>query len=315
MSNVNKVSIIRKLESTSPVNIVNLPEVADRFKNLYVTFHGKSGERYYEAEKFHFAKILQENPALQQCSKLSLYGCFLDMAVNGLSFDPTLKHAYIVPYNNKVKKDGKEVWEKRAQLQISGQGELVMRANHGQIKYADNPVLVYEGDLFKYGTRNDRVYVEHEAAFPRKTDNIIACYLKIVRNDDSVDYKVISIEEVQKLRKFSKDPNSKAWTDGLPGMVQAKTIKHAFRSYPRPRILDKAKFTQLASDTVDEEAEVIEEDIYGLEEGNTDQQPSAPQPSAASIEDIGHITVDDYDFAKPQQKVNGNGRVFQDDDF
>ncbi|MBK7885525.1 MAG: recombinase RecT [Chitinophagaceae bacterium] len=161
-----KVSIIQKLDTTSPTQIVNLPEVADRFKKLYVTFNGKSGEKYYEAEKFHFAKLLQENAKLAECSKLSLYGCFLDVAVNGLSFDPTMKHVYLVPYN--VKK-GDNNWEKRAQLQISGQGELLLRMQQGQIKYADNPVLVYEGDIFKTGTRNGQLFVDHEATIPLKT--------------------------------------------------------------------------------------------------------------------------------------------------
>jgi len=155
-----KVSIIQKLDTTAPAQIVNLPEVADRFKKLYVTFNGKSGEKYYEAEKFHFAKLLQENAKLADCSKLSLYGCFLDVAVNGLSFDPSMKHVYLVPYKNKVIKESREVWESRAQLQISGQGELLLRMQQGQIKYADNPVLVYEGDIFKTGTRNGQLFVD-----------------------------------------------------------------------------------------------------------------------------------------------------------
>ncbi|MBK7883034.1 MAG: recombinase RecT [Chitinophagaceae bacterium] len=124
---------------------------------------------------------------------------------------------------------------------MSGQGELLLRMQQGQIKYADNPVLVYEGDIFKTGTRNGQLFVDHEATIPRKSDNIIACYLRITRNDDSADYKVLTMPEIEKLRKFSKDPNSKAWTDGLPGMVQAKTIKHAFKNYPKLRILEKSK--------------------------------------------------------------------------
>lgn len=319
MSNENKLSIIQRLDSTAPAQIVNLPEVADRFKSLYVTFNGKSGERYYEAEKFHFAKILQENAKLQECTKLSLYGCFLDVAVNGLSFDPAMKHVYLVPYKSKTIVGGQERWETRAQLQISGQGELVLRQKQGQIKYADNPVLVYEGDTFKHGTRNGSIFVEHEAEFPRKSDNIIACYLRVVRNDDSVDYKVLSIDEVQKLRKFSKDPNSKAWTDGLPGMVQAKTIKHAFKSYPKLRILEKSKFTALASDTVDEDAEVINEDIYGLAENvqdshQVDSQLASEQAVRKAAVEVHQAETDDS-FVTHKSVQPVNGKVFHDDDF
>ncbi len=313
-----KVSIMQKLADTPAQQIVNLPEVADRFKALYVTFNGKNSERYYEAEKFHFAKILQENPKLTECTKLSLYGCFLDVAVNGLSFDRTMNHLYIVPYKHKtiVKVDGinKEVWETRAQVQISGTGELLLRMKQGQIKYADNPVLVYEGDLFKMGTRDNSVYLEHEIVLPRKDEaEILACYLKITRNDDTVDYKILTKPELMKLRAFSKDPDSKAWTIGLPGMFQMKTIKHSFKSYPKLRLLQQSKFTALQSETIDELAETVETNIYNLEENKTDGAPvlNLEQNQIQQPE----IPEHDDDFAAAPTQTGTQGVVFDEDDF
>lgn len=269
-TNVGKVGLVQKLEQTAPTQMVNLPEVANRFKDLYAIMNGSNkqvAEVKYEAEKFHFAKLIQDNKALQECTKLSLYGCFLDMAVNGLSFDPAMKHAYVVSFANNVGTRDNPKWEKRATLIVSGYGELHIRTAQGQIKYADNPILVYEGDSFQYGTREGRVFLEHFATFPRVSDNIIACYIRLERPDGTVDYKVLSIEEIMKLKKFSKDPNSKAWTDGLPGMVQAKTIKHAFRSYPKVKL---GQFSQLQSETID----VVPERVidYGLD---TEELPEA----------------------------------------
>lgn len=279
MSTVQKVPLIQQIEATRPHQLVALPDVAQKFKHIYSVMNGgnvQKAEIKYEAEKFHFMKLLQDKPDLQQCSKLSLYGCFMDMAVNGLSFDPAMKHAYIVAFNTNVGTRDVPKWEKRATLMISGYGELSMRINQGQIKYADNPVLVYEGDLFKCGTRNNRLFLEHEATFPRQSDNIIACYLRLERNDGSVDYKVMSIEEVMKLKAFSKDPKSLAWGNGLPGMVQAKTIKHAFRSYPKIRMGD---FSTLQSQVVDADADVTPPIDYGLN-GHT------PGPANVGIGDI-----------------------------
>ena len=167
----------------------------------------------------------------------------------------------------------------------------------------------YEGDLFKMGTRGGNIFVDHESVIPRKNDVIIACYLRITRNDDSVDYKVLTMPEIEKLRKFSKDPNSKAWTDGLPGMVQAKTIKHAFKSYPKLRILEKSKFTALASETVDEDAEVVEQDIYGLE--NTEQ--STGQYQATMIVSPAQKVGDD-EFMQEKPSVQ-NTLTIEDDQF
>lgn len=315
----NKVSIIQKLQATPAVQIPNVPEVADRFKQLYVTFNGKDGARYYEAEKFHFAKLLQENPKLAACSKLSLYGCFLDVAVNGLSFDPAMKHLYMIPVSAKVKAlDGTERWETRAQVRISGQGELHLRVKNGQVKYCDNPVLVYEGDQFSYGTKNGTLFIDHQAMIPRKSDNIIACYLRITRNDDTVDYKIFSMEEIQKLRNFSKDKDSLAWTSGLPGMVQTKTIKHAFRNYPKMRSLAQSKFTQLETDTVDGEAELAG-DIYGLSEepaAITNGAAQTEQPADKTpIQTAEVVTVDDDEFVKTATPVSPTAKSFDDDDF
>lgn len=303
-----KQSLVQRIEQAPPAQLANLPEVAERFKQIYSIMNGGNASvaaAKYEAEKFHFMKLLQDNPELQKCTRLSLYGCFLDMAVNGLSFDPAMKHAYVVSFNTNVGTKQSPKWEKRATLMISGYGELHMRVRQGQIKYADNPILVYEGDEFKHGTREGKVFLEHVAAFPRKSDNIIACYIRLERIDGSVDYKVMSIEEIAKLRKFSKDPNSKAWTEGLPGMVQAKTIKHAFRSYPKIRM---GEFSALQSQQVDADTEVQPVIDYGLN-GDMPKQPveaipvCPPPPATTAPVDTNTMELTDEPKAPAPTKV------------
>lgn len=257
-ANVNqKVSVLQQLEKYSPAQVPVIPEVAERFKKLYAVIHpGAKAEIFYEAEKFHFGKLIKESGTLQECTKFSLYGCFMDVAVNGLSFDPSFKHLYLVPYNVNAGSKANPKWEKRASLQISGQGELLLRQLQGQIKYADNPMLVYEGDEFSFGVKNEKFFINHTVIMPRNSDRIIACYVKIIRNDNSVDYKVLTEDDMNRFRKFSKDvETSKAWNQGLGGMWQAKCIKHAFRNYPKVRA---GEFSKLASETVDEEAQEVE---------------------------------------------------------
>lgn len=260
MAEQKGLSILQKLENARATEIAVIPEVADRFKHLYSVMHRQNGEVRYEAEKFHFMKILNDKADLQACSKLSLYGCFLDAAVNGLSFDPGAGHLYVVSFNANVGNKNNPKWEKRASLMISGKGELLMRIKQGQIRYADNPVLVYEGDKFKYGTDRNGFFVEHEAVVPRQSDSIIACYIRLERPDGTSDYKVMTNEDIQKLREFSKDKESLAWTKGFAGMVQAKVIKHAFRTYPRVQFGD---FSKLATAQVeaDDQAPAID---YGI---------------------------------------------------
>lgn len=306
-----KMSLVQKLNSAPAGQLANLPEVADRFKQIFKVMNGGDDARAavkYEAEKFHFMKLIQDKPDLQQCTKLSLYGCFLDMGVNGLSFDPSMKHAYVVSFNTNVGTKQQPHWEKRATLMISGYGELNMRIRQGQIKYADNPILVYEGDEFRHGTKDGKVFLEHVAAYPRKTDSIIACYIRLERNDGSYDYKVMSIEEIQKLKAFSKDPNSKAWTDGLPGMIQAKTIKHAFRSYPRIRM---GEFTKLQSEVVDADAEILPKIDYGL---NGAMPPTPVEERIEKGAAISSAPADDESFANgpavEEKRVSVEDEIF-----
>lgn len=319
MEQNNKITLVQKLQQSTPAQVAALPEVADRFKNIYTIMNGGDAGRAavkYEAEKFHFMKLIQDKPDLQQCSKLSLYGCFLDMAVNGLSFDPSMKHAYVVSFNTNVgtKRDPK--WEKRATVMISGYGELSMRVRQGQIRYADNPILVYEGDEFRHGTKEGKVFLDHVAAFPRKSDNIIACYIRLERNDGSVDYKVMGIEEVMKLKKFSKDPNSKAWTDGLPGMVQAKTMKHAFRSYPKLRM---GEFSTMQSQVVDAETEDMPRIDYGLNGSMPEPVNNLPEATGVFaptmvVEPVKQPVNDDA-FMEQPAKPQAATTSFDDDDF
>jgi len=307
MTNVNKISIIQKIEQSSPVQLAALPEVADRFKQLFSIMNGKNADIAsvaYESEKFHFMKLLSDKPDLQKCTKLSLYGCFLDMAVHGLSFDPAMKHAYVVAMPTNVGTKENPKWEQRATLFIDGRGELVIRTRQGQIKYADNPIVVYEGDFFKYGTKNDRVYIEHEAVFPRKSDNIIACYLRIERPDCSVDYKVFGIEEVMKLKEFSKQKNSLAWTSGLRGMIETKTIKHAFKSYPKVKLGNFSKLSTEAIEPADESEFKID---YGIP---TEQVSKVVKQNQESITS----NINDTDFVNDPGNVC-NSKSFEDDTF
>lgn len=238
--------------------MVGLPMVADRFKGLYATIHGiknkEVADAFYTAEKFHFLKLINDSKDLQACSKISLYGIFMDVAVNGLSFDPAMKHLYVDTNNVNIGTKESPRWEKRAKASISGIGELVLRQKQGQIKHADNVVIVYEGDEFKYGTSRGETVLEHTKCFPRKSQNILAAYIKLTRNDGSIDYKVLDWDDLMQLKKFSKAPNSTAWTTGITGMMAAKTLKHAFKTYPKVRV---GGFTALQSETIDQETEVV----------------------------------------------------------
>lgn len=294
MTNVNQKEVVaKKLADLPTTQLIEDARVKNKFVQLFQTMHGsKHGEIFYEAEKFHFLKIINENKSVGECSKMSLYGCFMDVAVSGLSFDPTMKHLYLVPFNTNIGTKQTPKWEKRCSLMISPYGELHLRKKCGQIKYVDNPVVVYKGDAFKIKLADGKTMIEYESVLPRESDEIIGCFIRITRPDDTVDFKVLDMGEIQKLRNYSKDPNGKAWTDGLRGMIEAKTIKHAFRSYPKIRMGD---FSQLSSETVD--TEIVDEAIdYSIDETPAQEQSFEPETPAKIEEKKAPIVHEDDAF-------------------
>ncbi len=247
--NVTKVA--KQIKDLAPLEVARDPRVEKQFIKNYEQIHGSTrGEMIYMAEKFHFGKIISDNPMLQKCSSLSLYGCIIDVGVQDLSLDPAKRMCYIVPMGGQAK------------LMISGVGELYLRQRAGQIKYADNPVVVYEGDIFKVGTTKDgAIEVDYQKIFPRKSEKIIASFIRITRSDGSIDFKVFSFEEIMDLKEFSPNKSSLAWGKGIRGMVEAKTIKHAFRNYPKAPLKVDSKFVIMETDVVEKD----KEDIYGGE--------------------------------------------------
>lgn len=290
------ITVIKRLESLKPIEIAADDKVSGKFIQLYETIHGKGmGSAMYHKERFNFEKLLQENPALQECSKLSLYGCFLDIAVNGLSLDPTKPLCYIIPRSCKTGKktpEGKDIYEKRAFITVTGPGELVLRKRAGQINYADNPVVVYEGDLFEASLdKKGAKTVKYKASIPRKSNKIIGAFIRIVRNDGSMDYQWLLENDIDRLKSFSEKANGyykngqrvtgdanalyTSQNGGIDsGFLENKMIKHAFDAYPKVRTGD---FTQLETH---QEPEPI---AYGFEEQEPETQEAEIIPENNSF--------------------------------
>lgn len=248
---------IERLNTLAPLDIVTDDYVRSRFIEVYNTLWGRGGETAYEKESRHFVGILRDKPDLQKAVKFSIFNCFIDIAVCGLSIEPGARAlAYLQGRNCLVGKtpDGKGIYEGRLTLAVSGYGELVLRTRAGQIRHADNPVLVYEEDDFKFSDNDGQKSVRFTCNYPHTSNHIIACYICITRCDGTRDYSVMFEEDWLRLKKYSEE-NNKRWDNNTkqyvhnanalyssnegsidPGFLKAKLIKHAFSTYPKVRI-------------------------------------------------------------------------------
>lgn len=290
MSNLQMT--VEEINQLKPLDIVEHPVVRERFTQIYETLWG-NGEAAYQRESIFFNKALRDNDngKLQRATPFSIFTAFIDLAVCGLSLEPgTRALAYLMGRNVNIGTRDTPKWEGRCVLTISAYGELVMRTRAGQIRHADNPVLVYDNDEFSFKDTDGRKSVSYTCNLPHTGHAITACYLRITRADGSIDYAVMFPEDWCRLAGYSQKQNRGRANDlygmdqnGIvhidPGFLMAKCIKHAFKTYPKVRI---GRGTELQSQQVDEQPQLSDEDIYGVgpETGEVleQTQEAAPQP-------------------------------------
>lgn len=287
---MSKIALtVEQINNMQPTEIVRNDNVRDKFIQIYEAMWtpstGTSGESAYERESRNFNRLLSEKEDVRKkCSKFSLFTAFLDVAISGLSLDPgTRAQAYLLARSVAVETvyeggQKKNRYETQCVLTVSGYGELVLRARCGQIRHADNPVIVYQEDSFEFGECNGQKFVNYTCRLPHTSGAIVACFMKITRADGSIDYSVMLPEDWMRLSSYSARQNSKynnqtrQWEDGKanalytaaggqidPGFLIAKCIKHAFKSYPKARV---GRGTQLESQQTEDH--LITDDIYGV---------------------------------------------------
>lgn len=307
MSNIQLT--VNEINRMDPLDIILSEAVKQRFIQIYDTLWGEgTGEPAYERESIFFNRILADNERLKTgVTRFSIFTTFIDLAVCGLSVEPGVRAlAYLQGRNTKTGKDnnGKDIYEGRLVLTISGYGELVLRSRCGQIKYADNPVLVYEEDSFSFSDTDGHKSVRYTCNLPHKSNHIIACFIRITRTDGSIDYSVMYEEDWNRLAGYSAKQNKK-WDSNRreyvmspnelyssnngaidPGFLMAKCIKHAFKTYPKVRI---GKGTELM--TEQEEPTPSIDDFYSMQSALEKQPEPEPQPFGPQQDTSAGVTV------------------------
>lgn len=334
---MGKIGInVEQLNELKPLEIVRNDKVRDKFIQIYEAMWtpstGVSGEAAYEKESRNFNRLLSEKEDIRKkCNHFSLFTSFLDVAISGLTLEPGTKaQAYLlsrsIAVDSYIDEHGqkKNRYETQCVLTVSGYGELVLRARCGQIRHADNPVIVYEEDSFEFGERNGQKFVNYTCRLPHQSGRIVACFMKITRADGTADYAVMLPEDWQRLSNYSARQNSKfnyqtkQWENGKPnalytaqggqidpGFLVAKCIKHAFKTYPKARV---GRATQLESQQVDENE--INDDIYGITDngeqvdtttgeivsGKPQEQSFAPEQNTSAGVTVDPAATDDDTF-------------------
>ena len=311
----NAISLAKELQSMKAIDVIRNERVRNQFISVYNSIWKEGGEQVYEREAIYFNQQLRDKQNLRECSGTSIFYALIDLAVKGLTLATGAQAlCYLIPRSVKIGIDqsGKDIWEKVCNLTISGYGELVLRKNAGQIRHADNPVIVYEGDTFQYGEQNGQKIVNYMSAFPRRSNKIIACFLKITRADGTIDYSVMTEQDWMRLKGYSDKQNtyydSKTrqyvtksnelyGKDGQidTGFLMAKCVKHAFKTYPK---LNIGRGTALETEIIEQHQPADFDPYGGVDDGQSEHQEQsfAPAPDMSA-----GVTID------PTQQSDNNG--------
>lgn len=255
------------LEKVNKAKHEEIPDLAhDKFIEVYSQKFGKdTAEAFFEEQRGFFLNELTSGPyktMLQDVKGSSIYFAFLFLAINNLSLEKGLSTTcYLECKRFKIgektdEKTGRKnnIYESMAVISVTGYGEIILRQRAKQIRSVDNPKVVYDCDSFRFGERDGKSFVEYEKAIPRPSGaKIIACYVRIIKKDNSVDYFVLDTDEILRLKQYSgkanqywdndrrmmvQRPNALYGTqsDGSDidtGFLKSKTVKHAFKGYPK----------------------------------------------------------------------------------
>ena len=234
-----------KLNELKPVELADNPRVKDSFVNTLVKIHRMeepNAEAIYNREALYYKKAIIGSEKLKNCTNISLYSAFLEIAITGLSIQPGGKSEAYLESRGTKQQDGSYI--NTASLVVTAYGELAMRIRNGQLERMSNPQIIYKEDIFQPRT-NERgdLTVDYRPNIPRKSNEIIGCYVCLVLPKDQRDFKWLLQDDIARLMKYSeRGMGGKAnalysANSGQidPGFLEAKTIKHAMRTLPKLR--------------------------------------------------------------------------------
>jgi hypothetical protein len=251
------------LDRLLPLQIAEDQKVKEAFINVVSKIHKKSIDEatmIYDKESLYFKKALAGSEKLQKCTKISLYSAFIEIAIQGISIQPGQKsEAYLESRGVNVGTRDNPSYINTCMLRITAYGELNMRITSGQIIRMKNPIVLYEGDHFQPLTnQRGELYIDYKPCIPRKSQKIYGAWVCIELPGNSLDFKWILEDDIQRLMKYSiPKGNDKAKPNSLynsenggidPGFLEAKTIKHAMRAYTKLRVSDVASFEDEPTD-------------------------------------------------------------------
>ena len=157
---------------------------------------------------------LMKVPKIAECTIPSVMKAMLDCSSLGL--EPDGRYAHLIPYGT------------TCTLIIDYKGLVALAMRSGQVAniHAD---MVCENDVFEY----DRGELKtHKIDFRKPRGNAYAYYSLVKMKDGTETCQVMSLEEVEAVRKRSKSGSSGPWVTDFPEMAKKTVFKRHSKWLP-----------------------------------------------------------------------------------
>ena len=221
---------------------------------------------------------------LLECDPITIRDAYENCAMVGLSLNPVLQYAAILPVWNKDK------GMHDCALWPMYRGFIKLATDTGLITSVEVE-NVYDADKFSIRKKTDRTEIEHEISHktPRNTDDnrYHGTYVitRLVNDSDRPLVEWVPAEDVVKAMESSKnykpnDPNS-VWVKWVDEMRRKMAIKRAQKYWPKS---DGRLAERLAH------AVSIDNQIDAGEQPRSREQPLAPEVKKVSEEQVKQLT-------------------------
>jgi recombination protein RecT len=193
-------------------------------------------------DKKNLAFTAHNNPA-------SLVSAILNVAAIGISLNPALKLAYLIP------RDGRVV------LDISYKGLKTLAEREGSIICA-NAELVFANDQFQYKGAFTSPFFEADVfATPEERGLFRGVFCEAILPGNQRMVEKMSANEIYKIRDMSKAFQNKVgpWISFFEEMVKKTVLKRAYKSWPAPERSRFAKAIQVLNEHEGLKTEFLDE--------------------------------------------------------
>lgn len=194
------------------------------------------------------AQAMLANPYLVDCAKAypdDFVNALKNVVLTGMTLNPTLNLAYLVPYKGHVK------------MQTSWMGKKSFAVNTGLVLDI-TPHLVYKGDFFEveHGT-NAHITHKPNPWGMKKQEDILGGYYVIIYPNGIKDFDTMTIEEIDNIRKRSPSVGKgkiSPWDTDYTEMCKKTLINRAYKQIPKQDMSEKARKALEIINSVDDQA-------------------------------------------------------------